>query len=609
MNNIQSFINQQLGFAKWDHYDMALKRLTCRREEEFTSLLTPGDLSDLSISDPPIFACKFARVKGYQQILALANEDGNVAIYNTENNQRHGRQAHNNAIFDIGWMPKSMKLVTASGDHTAALFDISNERIHCERSFQCHIRSLKSVACRNDDNAVFATGGRDGRLIVWDTRASHGDVVSVPDVLIPMTHFSQGKYDCKGLKLRDAVSASSSVTGLIFKDCTSIISCGAGDGLIKVWDIRRTHYSSSRAPKPKYTLPYCGTTLRNGFSNLLMSSDGTKLYASCLDNVIYVYNVATFDPKPIMQYAGHKNSTFYVKASLSPDDKYILSGSSDNQAYIWNAENSRPLLLLTGHEAEVTCVAWCEDGSNVLITCSDDLRHKIWRVDLEVVPDDLKPQFHNRAVEVFENSHCTRFKKTYTSNSSISVNRNKITYDKFFNLCEDFHTTEKVTSVHRKKARLEILRKRKYLVPIDQNVPENDTEHLIKRIKLSLDSDNEDSITKDLPNFVIDGEAPHLYVSPKKKQEKDWLTILRMKRASSVSQVQELSRSSPSKIAKLEDGASPRSKNHKVENATTTSSSQSPLLKYFKITSSPSQNCRAKSPNCVPLSPKSQSSQ
>lgn len=34
-------------------------------------------------------------------------------------------------------------------------------------------------------------------------------------------------------------------------------------------------------------------------------------------------------------FSGHQNSTFYIKSSLSPDDQFLVSGSSDEAAYIW----------------------------------------------------------------------------------------------------------------------------------------------------------------------------------------------------------------------------------------------------------------------------------
>lgn len=55
-------------------YDNVLKRLVVREEESFYGLAAAG------AEDPPIFACRFAEASGLEHILALANEDGRVAI-------------------------------------------------------------------------------------------------------------------------------------------------------------------------------------------------------------------------------------------------------------------------------------------------------------------------------------------------------------------------------------------------------------------------------------------------------------------------------------------------------------------------------------------------
>ena len=43
-----------------------------------------------------------------------------------------------------------------------------------------------------------------------------------------------------------------------------------------------------------------------------------------------------FRNEPVARFYGHDNKTFYVKAALSPDDNYLVSGSGDSKAYIWN---------------------------------------------------------------------------------------------------------------------------------------------------------------------------------------------------------------------------------------------------------------------------------
>lgn len=186
-----------------------------------------------------------------------------------------------------------------------------------------------------------------------------------------------------------------SITGLVFQDDMTLISCGECDGNIKIWDLRKNYNIYKREPLPKHSIPYCGSSTKNGYTNLIIDDARMRLYASCMDNVIYCFNISTYNALPEQRYIGHENSTFYIKTCLSPDSMYLVSGSSDKNAYIWNVKYSQPIVKLTGHWAEVTCAAWCQKGDMKIVTCSDDARHKIWRIRKEFPdPDD---EFKGRA--------------------------------------------------------------------------------------------------------------------------------------------------------------------------------------------------------------------
>jgi len=78
-----------------------------------------------------------------------------------------------------------------------------------------------------------------------------------------------------------------------------------------------------------------------------------------------------------------------VKTSLSYDDHYLLGGSSDYNAYIWQVDKNvdtvkgscSPILSLSGHNNEVTGVAWCPTDICRLVTLSDDNTVWIWRLN------------------------------------------------------------------------------------------------------------------------------------------------------------------------------------------------------------------------------------
>ncbi|XP_067010099.1 protein lethal(2)denticleless isoform X2 [Anabrus simplex] len=320
-------------------------------------------------------------------MLALANEDGKIALQNichaSQQRSLIGIQAHYNAIFDLAWMENAFKLVSVSGDHTAILWDVGESELKEVGKFQGHTRSLKTVDFRPQDSAVFATGARDGMIVIWDTRCSKDQLSIKPDNFISNAHHYPGASANSRPKRNKFIPSSraSSITSLVFQDQNSLISCGAGDGLIKVWDLRKNYCVYKRESTPQYALQYPGNMTKNGFTNLVLDPCGVRLYANCMDNVIYCYNVATYENEPIASYTGHQNATFYIKSCLSPDGRYLVSGSSNERAYVWNVNHpQQPIASLVGHDAEVTSVAWCAVGQTKIVTCSDDAYHRIWEI-------------------------------------------------------------------------------------------------------------------------------------------------------------------------------------------------------------------------------------
>ncbi|XP_073949934.1 LOW QUALITY PROTEIN: protein lethal(2)denticleless-like [Choristoneura fumiferana] len=410
MNDLQYLIDRQLGIYSRYNYDNVLRRLVVDERECFYGLQPAGAAAASFDQDPPIFACRFSEAPGYEHILALANEDGKVAIQDTSlrggwaggAGALEGFQCHNNAVFDLAWAPRKLSFVTVSGDHTACLWDVAESTPKRVLVFSNHTRSVKTAVFRPSEPSVFATGARDGHILVWDVRAGQGQaaVVVKPDNCLMRCHSSVAPKTPGSHTKRPRLDnhRSISITGLVFQDDTTLISCGECDGNIKVWDLRKNYSSYNREPLPKHSIPYCGSSTKNGYTNLIIDDARMRLYASCMDNVIYCFNISTYNSLPEQRYVGHENSTFYIKTSLSPDSMYLVSGSSDKNAYIWNVKYSEPVVKLVGHWAEVTCPAWCQKGDMKIVTCSDDARHKIWRIGREFNVNQLELKGHAEAV-------------------------------------------------------------------------------------------------------------------------------------------------------------------------------------------------------------------
>ncbi|MBL0057169.1 MAG: hypothetical protein IPP31_13515 [Chitinophagaceae bacterium] len=68
--------------------------------------------------------------------------------------------------------------------------------------------------------------------------------------------------------------------------------------------------------------------------------------------------------------------------SLFPDKHYILTGSGDYSALLWNLDGIA-IQRFTGHYLDVTSVAFSPDGKNIA-TGSDDRTVRIWELAMPV---------------------------------------------------------------------------------------------------------------------------------------------------------------------------------------------------------------------------------
>ncbi|XP_078589625.1 denticleless protein homolog isoform X1 [Branchiostoma floridae x Branchiostoma japonicum] len=408
-NGLFSAISERRVWGAWDKHggkgttrgklDSVIERFMCTRADEYEM-----DGFEFGTVCPP-FAAGFCKVPGQEHVLCVCDEDGFIRLYCTKHSGDHGRLAqwtgHGNAIFDLEWSPHQGIMVTASGDQTARIWDMGSNNLM--GVFKGHTCSVKSASFRTNDKWVFCTGARDGNILVWDGRCNHNDGYYRPVNSIRNAHTLPMQSTPRPKKKRKVDAATSnpqqdsqqSVTCVVYQDENTVVSAGSVDGTIKLWDMRKNYTAYQCTPIPKQTFQYPGARVRRrGFSSLVVDSAGTRLFASCTDNTIYMYNCHSMETQPVSSFTGHSCSSFYVRCALSPCEEYLISGSSDNSAYIWKVNDPEACpWKLTGHSGEVTAVSWCQEDFTKVITCSDDNTMRVWRhepkTDKEWDPNDV----------------------------------------------------------------------------------------------------------------------------------------------------------------------------------------------------------------------------
>ncbi|MDQ1350915.1 MAG: hypothetical protein QG657_1217, partial [Acidobacteriota bacterium] len=78
-----------------------------------------------------------------------------------------------------------------------------------------------------------------------------------------------------------------------------------------------------------------------------------------------------------LDFIGHEGRICPGSYDISPDEKYVLTGSEDKTARLWDLQGN-PLEVFRGHESAVTSVAISSDGRYILTAAGNTLR--LWEL-------------------------------------------------------------------------------------------------------------------------------------------------------------------------------------------------------------------------------------
>lgn len=117
-----------------------------------------------------------------------------------------------------------------------------------------------------------------------------------------------------------------------------------------------------------------------GFSySVSVSPDSLCVATAGSDHTVKVYDIRT---RQILQlYALHQAAVNQV--SFHPSGKFLLSGSQDGSARVYDLLEGRPLYTVRGHEDAVTAAAFCQGDGTHFATGSSDERVFVWSAKLD----------------------------------------------------------------------------------------------------------------------------------------------------------------------------------------------------------------------------------
>jgi WD40 repeat protein/serine/threonine protein kinase len=239
---------------------------------------------------------------------------------------------HDHEVEHVAFSPDGRRIVTASKDHTARVWDV---RTGAAVSPPLRHGHLVWKAAFSPDGRRVVTAGHDRTARVWEVRS--GQAVGPP-----LPHNGPVVDASFGPDGRWVVTA-----------CT--------DGTARLWDAAT---GAPRTPPLKHA---------SWLYSVSFSPDGRHVVTASNDHTARVWDAATGRPTaPPLRHAAAVRS-----AAFSPDGRRVVTASEDRTARQWDAATSQPAGPPLEHGDRVLRAVFSPDGRYVS-TCSDDATARVW---------------------------------------------------------------------------------------------------------------------------------------------------------------------------------------------------------------------------------------
>lgn len=311
------------------------------------------------------------------QLVLAASDDGTARLWDLDGNLLVTFAGHTDRVADAIFSPDGSLIVTSSDDQTARIWSVDGQLLHVLDGHSARVNS-----------ALFTP---DGRFIITNAREP-----KIWDIDGNLLATLEGH---RSLQVRSWISPDG-----------QFLLTTSGDATVLLWEISDTGEVALLTDLSEAATD--GGVLRNAF----FLPDNVRFMTNSLDFIIWaivptgeVVQLATLgfpvdlldiyfandgivllegagfgavavrdssDPNNPTYFEGHTSAV--VKALFSPEKDYVVTGSNDHTARLWNLQGET-LLIFTGSELPVHHVLVSPD-ENFVITGDRDGFIQLWDI-------------------------------------------------------------------------------------------------------------------------------------------------------------------------------------------------------------------------------------